>query len=195
MNAGVVSLTGERFKGSSILDGLNAVVERPVNALIAKERVAVIGSEVAMEARRMLNGYVQPNMEYPYLLPVLDQTVYTDENLKYDGNVTNFRYVMSQEEKDTLLKRDDRIFEVMGDMFASIHDKKITPELNEITLKALEDDWVKFKDEKNLSNNKYKYKMYNYYIHGKAVDNEIQEMDKQRIDIQLKGKLSDSVGW
>lgn len=139
MNAGVISLTGERFKGSSILDGLNAVADTPMNAGMAKNEVGQLTRQMQLEARRMMNGRVEPNLDIPYLLPVLNQKT---------GEVVNHRYVMDLETKDDLLGRDDRVFETMGNMYASIHDKKITPELNELALDRLEKDWVKFKDTK-----------------------------------------------
>lgn len=153
MNSGIISVTGERYKGSSILDSLNAISDMPYNAGLAKNKVKQIQLKTELEVRRMQNGHVNPNFDYPYLLPILDQNT---------GNTVNQRYVMSTEDKDTLLKRDDRIFETMGNMFASIHDKKVTPELNELALQRLEHDWDTFKDEKKSiasSDKKYAWKI------------------------------------
>jgi hypothetical protein len=147
-HSGVTSLTGANFKGSSILDGMNAVYDTPANAFISKQRVDSINNEIALEARRMLNGEVKPNREYSYLLPVLDQK---------NGKGVDLRYVMSLENKDEYLKRDDRIFETIGSMYSHIYDKKVTPELNELVLDQLEKDWDTFNQEKHPVTGEKKY--------------------------------------
>ena len=148
LNAGVISLTGEQYKGTSLLDGLNATAESFQNKGLAKRKVRSITKATAQEARRMLRGKVEPNLDRPYLLPVLDQ---------FTGKVINQRYVMSTENKDALLERDDRVFEVLGSMFASIHDKKATPDLNKLVLNRLAEDWEKYRHEKHGMEGNPKY--------------------------------------
>jgi predicted Zn-dependent protease len=149
-SAGAVSLTDEQQKGTTVTEQLSRAGIAIDNKYLTSKLVNDITKKMQAEAKRMSRGEVQVNEEIPYLLPIFDQKT---------KQIINYRYIMSLEDKDASLNRDDRVFETLGSMFSSIVDKKVTPEVNEVVLDQLKSDWDNYKDEKQtLDKSKSKYR-------------------------------------
>lgn len=99
------------------------------------------------------------------LMPVLDE----------DGYVTDYRYVMTKENKDKILKKDNRISTVMSHSFGHTLDKAETKTQNEKVLDVLLQDMTE-----NYVENSTIGKNQKQYIHiSKGSSNpEIQELYK-----------------
>jgi len=127
---GVFSYTGKRAKGSSIHNGymnsntVAGLANAATNANIAQDRVAAIND--------LFRAGPVPDLSQvksSYMAPIFDQ----------QGQPVKWRYLMSENTKDSLLKRDNRFDKVIGTVAGSIYDKATTQEQNLKAVQALKE--------------------------------------------------------
>jgi hypothetical protein len=73
--------------------------------------------------------------------PSMVDANYAAPTLNADGQVTDYRYLMREENKDILLNRDNRFDKVLGVFAGSIYDKTSTKEHNRKVVQALHDQY------------------------------------------------------
>jgi hypothetical protein len=150
----IVSLRNERLKGTSILDRASGTGDT-LDYLTALADIKKITAKLAGSA-------TYNNEDYTYSSSSILVPVY-DEN----GNIANYRYLMSKHTKDTVLKADNRLEEVFSKSFASIVDKVNSKKVNRETVKILKQEY----DEK-FTNSSYNF----IKIHADSPDSEIAEI-------------------
>jgi len=130
---GSISYTGSRAKGSKLHSGLTRVTEEGVhrknqktNAEIQQNKAAAIASLNTPGAFARAKKDAQGN-----LVPIVNPA----------GDVVNYRYLMSEGNKDSLLDRDLRVDNVMGAMAGSIYDKPKSADQNREVIQALKDQF------------------------------------------------------
>lgn len=131
--SGVISNKGMRAKGSTIHSGyLNTynqtgIVNASQNAAIMQDRQAAIADmfrpgPVADLSKEKGN----------YMVPVFNDS----------GDVVNWRHMMAESTKDTVLNRDNRFDKVLGTIAGSVYDKETSREQNMTAVKALHDQYL-----------------------------------------------------
>jgi hypothetical protein len=129
---GILSYTGKNSKGTPIHNGYmnvntaaglqNAVT----NAGIINSRQVAINNMFTPGPRKDLS---KPGASF--MAPVLNT----------NGEAVKWRYLMSENLKDDLLKRDNRFDKVLGTVAGSIFDKETTQEQNMKAVKALKEHY------------------------------------------------------
>ena len=124
----IVSLTSRQYKGqkiSSLLDGITSQEDY----ITAQEKLKELNKEILADVHKQVNKKV-PAKETS-LLPITNDK----------GEIVDYRYVMNQHTKDTIMNQDTRFEYALGRMFGSIKDKVNSAEVNSQTLKLLKKDY------------------------------------------------------
>ncbi len=128
---GSMSLTDSRAKGSRLHGGESLLTEDGIHEANQKTNRSIEGanrtqvSELARQGRAFDPEKVNDN----FLVPIYNP----------NGEVVNYRYMMTEANKDELLERDNRLDHVLGSMASHTYDKVATKEQNRIVVKALKD--------------------------------------------------------
>lgn len=135
---GTLSYTGRKAKGSRIISGstnLNSAVGQHNNMImttIANNKLAEIRNSF-----RPNPGYDPRKVGDSKMAPVLNA----------QGEVVNYRYMMAESTKDTLLERNNSFDELLGILAGNIYDKEMTVKQNAIVIQALKDQFdAEYKD-------------------------------------------------
>lgn len=131
---GAMSYTGTKAKGRRQHDGvLN--VNAPQGAMNASLQSTITNDPGRQQAIAGMfkTGPRQDlsKVKGSFMAPVLNA----------QGDLVNWRYLMSERTKDELLERDNRFEVVMGTMAGSIYDKATTPEQNATVVGALKEQY------------------------------------------------------
>lgn len=120
LQAGITSFTNESGKGHNTLDiyselgefdpAKSAAMDKPFIDTAKKKVIDAIFNGTASKLKDSEGS----------LVPTLDS----------DGNIANWRYMMSEHAKDTLLDKDNSLSHIMGATIASITDKHNTEIIN-----------------------------------------------------------------
>jgi hypothetical protein len=129
---GVFSYTGTRAKGSQVISGGTNLLTSQGLANVTTMQTIDAGN--VPRVRDMFNA--DPNFDPrkvggAFLAPVLNA----------QGDVVNYRYMMNENTKDTLLERDNRFEQLLGKMAGNIFDKEMTKEQNATAVQALKDQY------------------------------------------------------
>lgn len=121
---GVFSLTGLQAKGTKKQNGYVNV-----NTQAGLDN-ATLQAEITNAKLQTLQGRTDPRRDLSqqsgnHLVPVFNEM----------GDIVNWRYMMAESTKDTLLERDNRFENILGAFAGSIYDKETTQQQN---LKAVE---------------------------------------------------------
>jgi hypothetical protein len=128
--SGVFSLSSMQARGSKLHDGyLN--VNNATGLENASNQTDVMNRKMRLmqsmsDPRRNMND-VKTNM----MVPVFNEA----------GRIVNWRYVMQEVNKDTLLERDNRFENVMGMLAGSVYDKEVSAEQNATAIRALREQY------------------------------------------------------
>jgi hypothetical protein len=121
---GVFSLNGLQAKGTKKQNGyVNVTTQAGLNN-------ASLQADITNAKLQSLQGKNDPRRDLSqqsgnYLVPVFNEM----------GEIVNWRYMMAESTKDTLLERDNRFENILGVLAGSIYDKETTQQQN---LKAVE---------------------------------------------------------
>lgn len=161
-------MTAVKSRGTSISSGIH---ERDDISL--EEKKAYVRDSIAdLDVERMnlaaaiAAGTVKfKDIEYG-VMPV------TDEN----GFVTDYRYVMSKDNKEKLLGQTSLVSEVLGKSFGSVFDKKETYTQNEKVLDLILDDMAEnYEPGESIGKNNKRY----LFISADSTDWEVQDLYKR----------------
>lgn len=134
---GAMSLASKGARGMSVLDANN----QAGNALPIykqKDLINKIRKGKAIDNQKLFMP--NPPLADNELVPTFDSK----------GQVIDYRYIMKQEVKDTLLRRDNRVDQVFGAMSASTTVKKNTVTVNSALMKALYDQYSHDRKNNNV---------------------------------------------
>lgn len=132
---GNLSLTGQRARGTELHSGVRDRTGEGVNRWNQG-----INHKVAQKKARQIDKMFQRSLSYDpakekksssRLAPVLNQY----------GDIINYRYMMTEENKDSLLGRNSRIEDVMGAMAGALFDKPASKEQNREVIEALHEQF------------------------------------------------------
>lgn len=130
--SGIFSYTGEAAKGSrSATDNVQDLNEWKANKQDLRRMTRDKKAAMQREFRYDPN-YDPSKVETNYAAPVLNP----------QGQVVDYRYLMSEDNKDDLLNRDSRFDKVMGTFASNIYDKESTKESNRKAVQALRDQYL-----------------------------------------------------
>ena len=136
-NSGAVSLSSLRSKGSKMYSDHLNMSPGQVNAQMDANKQAAI--------KRMFQdnpNYDPAKAAGNYAVPVVNP----------QGLVTEYRYMMVEDNKDVLMDRDNQFENVLGTMAGAIFDKPSAIENNKVVMQALKEDY-----DENFSNGAYNY--------------------------------------
>lgn len=123
---GVMSFTGTRLKGSRLNNGQGLFNEAGVFVSRQERTSKLVETNLGrVNDRVRRRGLDNDN----YMVPVYNRK----------GEIVDYRYMMSEENKDELLARNNRFDSVMGAMAGSTFDKVATKDQNRATIQALKD--------------------------------------------------------
>lgn len=121
--SGMVSMTSEQSQGSDMY-------ARPGASQTAKQQAQQIQTARKQSVAAMLNrpaSYDPRTVDETFAIPLLN---------KFGETVTH-RYMMTEDMRDTVLRRQNDIGEVMGGMAGSLYDKPVAKEQNKAVIDAL----------------------------------------------------------
>lgn len=133
--SGIMQNAGMRERGSTLHSGLYNSGDGEFNAFNAKQQAQMNAKKQRVIAQ-MLNSSGNFNPETvkgTRMVPILNHA----------GETVNYRYLMSEQTKDELLQRDNRIDKVMGAIAGSIYDKPHSAQLNRKAVEAMFDQYRK----------------------------------------------------
>lgn len=130
---GIFSYTGRQAKGSTVHDGLFSTAGK------LREDSARAQSQVSQAKQQQVRDMFADSAAFnpdaqaeTFMAPVVNPA----------GQVVNYRYLMSEHNKDSLLDRTNSFDKLMGSMAGSIFDKASTPEQNADAVQALRDQYL-----------------------------------------------------
>lgn len=116
---GILSFTGKNARGSRVTSATAAGRARIANAKQA-------------QAQLMFSMDMDPlTSNKNYMAPVINN----------QGEVSDYRYLMSRDVKDNILERDNRFDQILGSVAGSMLDKQTAPQQNEQAIQALFDQY------------------------------------------------------
>ena len=120
---GSFSMTGKRSKGTSSLGEVSSLSRRNRE----KARMNRTGQHYIQSASAKGKNFEPANVREDFTAPIYDP----------QGNITDYRYLMEESTKDTVLDRDNRAEEVLGATLSNTFDKQVSPLQNQRVLDAL----------------------------------------------------------
>jgi hypothetical protein len=155
---GIMGYTGMRAKGSAKHNGLTS----PEAPGVVMKRESLNRQILARKQREIRETFsARPGYD-----PAKDPVRAMAPTYNARGEIANWRYLMSEEQKDRLLERDNSFDMLLGTLASSTFDKESTREQNRKAVQALKDQWIG--DEENPTG---------YLVFGPdSTDPEIQEM-------------------
>jgi len=132
---GALSYTGERAKGSRKHGGIVNTITGSLNTHNAQvtQRLAHakrVREEMAIQQGKPMGGV--------HMVPVLNAS----------GEIVNYRYVMSNKARDSLLERTNAFDTLIGTLHGNVFDKQSAREQNTQVVTALFDQWNTDKDDR-----------------------------------------------
>lgn len=129
---GTVSFTGMGAKGARVHNG--NVSPLSYSGQLNASNMAAIGNNKQAEIKAMFTqtGFDPRQVQAQHLAPVLNA----------NGQVVNYRYLMTEKVKDTLLDRDNRPEKILGAMAGSIFDKVESKKQNRKVIEALHEQYT-----------------------------------------------------
>jgi hypothetical protein len=129
-NSGIISTTDSKAKGSQVINGAHPVsVAGQQN--IANMAAIRAGKRAAIQSMFTGTGFDPTVSKEAHMAPVLNP----------NGDVTNYRYMMSNVVKDKLLNRDNRTDHLLGSMAGNTFDKVASKVQNANAIKALHEQY------------------------------------------------------
>lgn len=129
---GTLSFTGMKAKGTRVHNG--NVSPLSYSGQLNASNMAAIGNnkQAAIQDMFTATGFDPSSVKQNHLAPVLNA----------NGDVVNYRYLMSELTKDTLLDRDNRPEKILGAMAGSVFDKVSSKEQNRKVVEALHEQYT-----------------------------------------------------
>jgi hypothetical protein len=129
--SGIFSFTGMTAKGRRIHHG-HTTTATYAGQLNASTMASIAADKKAgIQSMFRTTGFNPEAVTENHLAPILDPA----------GNVVNYRYLMNENVKDTLLDRDNRPERLLGLLAGNIYDKVKSEEQNRKAVKALYDQY------------------------------------------------------
>lgn len=129
---GIMSYTGTHAKGSrSATQNVKDLNEWKAN----RHDLQAMHNAKQADIRSIFNTpltYDPSKVTDTYAAPVVNSK----------GEVSDYRYLMQEQNKDSLLDRDNRFDKIMGAFAGSIYDKETTKEINNKAVQALKDQFT-----------------------------------------------------
>ena len=127
-----VSLTNKIAKGTDIMESLRLKGDRTSNV----DRIVQMVQIAKNQKNDITNQFKSsiPRSKDPKdskLIPIVDES----------GNITSYRYMMTEATKNTLLGKSNKFDIILGRMQASIHDKVKSAEINKQVLNTAFEDY------------------------------------------------------
>jgi len=124
-NKSIVSLTDMQHRGANLFSAVQFSTQT------ALKNLGQVKNDSFRSARNQFQqNYVKPGAN---MVPVLDD----------QGNIVDYRYMMSEANKQKILKKKDPFDKVLPRMFASITDRNNTKEINRDVADLLWKEWDK----------------------------------------------------
>lgn len=124
--SGAFSLTDLHAKGTTVHNGF-VNVQNQQGLANAQAQSSFDHGRAAFIKRLASKNFDPATVQETFAAPVVDDR----------GNVTNYRYLMRETVKDTVLERDNRFEQLMGALEGSMFDKQATVDQNAQAVKAL----------------------------------------------------------
>lgn len=142
--------TDKGRRGTSIKDSY-AIAGSEFASKKAKRDITKMNLDVAKKIIAIENGDKEALTKDDYgLAPILDNT----------GNVTDYRYMMTKDKKESVLKMDRRVVNIVGRMYASTYDKEKSTIFNDEIMKIINEDAKKnYIEKSNIGRNSKEYVM------------------------------------
>ena len=129
---GVFSYTGSRKRGTATHNGDLGLLS--ATGMMNRKKMNIIEAQqqrgIAAQARRPIDPK-KDAFNKNFLVPVFNG----------QGDLVNYRYMMSHAAKDSLLERDNSFEQILGVMAGNIFDKETTKAHNETAVQALYDQY------------------------------------------------------
>jgi len=131
--AGILSFTGKKAKGTNVTNiyKQQGSIDPSLDAMLAMPSIMAKKS-------RHINAIAQGKG-----IPVKKHERVMIPTLNDDGDVVDFRYVLAEQHKDTILEKDNSFDTVLGAMEANVVDKTKSVEINNKVVKATHDEYLK----------------------------------------------------
>jgi hypothetical protein len=129
---GIMSMTGKAAKGTKAHNGNMDLLSVP--GLMNNIKMDQLVQAKQAEIDELFTKDIEPSLNKDaHMAPVFNAA----------GDVVNYRYMMTEANKDELLERENRFEHLMGVMAGSIFDKETTKSQNHIAIEALKEQYNK----------------------------------------------------
>lgn len=130
---GSMSYTGMQRKGTAIHGGEWQVSEQDAHRANQEEnqRIASMNIRRVVETAKYGNRVLPEKETENFLVPVFNQ----------DGKPVNYRYMMSESNKDTLLDRNNQTEDILGSMASHAFDKTSSQDQNQAVIQSMKDQY------------------------------------------------------
>lgn len=129
-NSGIFSTTDTRAKGNRVIQGAAAISAAGQQNAVNMAAIAA-GKRAGIQAMFMGTAFDPAQVKETHMAPVLNP----------NGDITNYRYMMSNHVKDNLLNRDNRTDRLLGSLAGNMFDKVTSVVQNQNAIKALHDQY------------------------------------------------------
>lgn len=132
-NSGAVSLTSLKSKGSKLF-GNASMQPWEATAHLAKAKMNAVKNQFNNDP-----GFDPRKVDKVHAAPIVNRS----------GGITAYRYMMSEHQKDSLLRRNNSFDQVLGTLAGSIFDRPTALEHNNNVMDALQEDYENTTDAKH----------------------------------------------
>jgi len=139
----VIGLEDQKVKGAD----LETAFADSVAAFLTKDEqrmaIAEIDRWLKAKAKKIFRDDLDLTPKTGKLIPVLSPTK--------DGKTVNYRYMMNEESKVSLLKKQDLAHDVLGSMMGAISEKETTKTINKSVIQHMAEEYNNLRDEDFVS--------------------------------------------
>lgn len=143
----IMSLTGKSKAGTGMYDSIFTVYgeqdDNPkITAARARNQIARMRQDLKAEVEQEISGTALPQKDV-HVVPLYNP----------EGDIVDFRYIMSKANKREHLKKRDMFDEVLPRMMASIEDRTNTKVINEEAVDLLYEEFIESRRSESVADN------------------------------------------
>jgi hypothetical protein len=128
-NASIIGLRSRQHMGTSMFDSMRPGSDSKRAARRTHRKIDEMRNKSFDAAHRQMTR--PSRLSGTQVIPIVDE----------NGHITDYRYIMSEAEKKSILKKRDYFDEVLPRMMASITDKLNTLEINSEAVELMYEEW------------------------------------------------------
>ena len=127
MSAGILSYTSSKSMGTDSVQIRDQLGDPDAGSAGAMDSAALLKSKSAAISEMFVDRDVQEKANQNFMIPIIAP----------NGEIAGYRYVMSENTKNTVLEKNNNFYEILGGMAGNIVDKVASKSINEDVIAEL----------------------------------------------------------